>query len=349
MPRRTPGKEAFTLIELLVVVAIIALLISILLPSLSKAREQARATLCASRIGQLAKAMLIYSDDYEETPPFVATGYGRITDDVTYDKLGPPGKNTTRYFARNEDWLVQGERYIDEGWATREEQWPDDITAREGTLFTYTRYENLYRCPDFERVALGTPGRNNSPKYQGVFNYTRSILGRKILSSIVQDAEAGGEELAPGQILKTSSVYAPGAMVMMLDEQWDFHCAANYNDGGSVNIDWMWMCAEPVNCLVGDMIGSYHGSEGKVFDWPELMKAKQGNLAYYDGHVALYRDAWPYRSCPGDNWMPLVGKIAADPPTALRIAGLLFEGIYAQRGIDFGVDAAIALLMEKLK
>ena len=52
-------RRGFTLIELLVVVAIIALLISILLPSLSKARAQSRTTLCASRIGQLGKADLV--------------------------------------------------------------------------------------------------------------------------------------------------------------------------------------------------------------------------------------------------------------------------------------------------
>ena len=53
-------QKAFTLIELLVVVAIIALLIAILLPSLQRAREQAKRVVCMANQAQIVKAMTIY-------------------------------------------------------------------------------------------------------------------------------------------------------------------------------------------------------------------------------------------------------------------------------------------------
>jgi prepilin-type N-terminal cleavage/methylation domain-containing protein/prepilin-type processing-associated H-X9-DG protein len=66
--------RGFTLIELLVVISIIALLLSILLPSLKAARDQARSVVCASRLGQTNLAMNLYAQANKDfLPPIVTT------------------------------------------------------------------------------------------------------------------------------------------------------------------------------------------------------------------------------------------------------------------------------------
>ena len=62
-------RRGFTLIELLVVVSIIALLVSILLPALSKAREQAKIVVCASNQHQLVVGVALYASDYDGRMP----------------------------------------------------------------------------------------------------------------------------------------------------------------------------------------------------------------------------------------------------------------------------------------
>jgi prepilin-type N-terminal cleavage/methylation domain-containing protein len=65
----TSGRRAFTLIELLIVIAIIGLLISILVPALSRAREMSRRAICGSNLRQFGISLLQYSQDFESWLP----------------------------------------------------------------------------------------------------------------------------------------------------------------------------------------------------------------------------------------------------------------------------------------
>jgi len=63
--------RAFTLVELLVVIGIIALLISILLPALSRARKSANTTKCLSNLRQVGTAFQLYATEFKGTIPVV--------------------------------------------------------------------------------------------------------------------------------------------------------------------------------------------------------------------------------------------------------------------------------------
>src|ERR1700733_2732769 len=68
--RRTKNVAGFTLVELLVVIGIIALLISILLPALNKAREEANNIKCQSNLRTIGQAIYVYAAANNGTMPY---------------------------------------------------------------------------------------------------------------------------------------------------------------------------------------------------------------------------------------------------------------------------------------
>ena len=137
------SEKGFTLIEVLVVVAIIALLVAILLPSLASARANARTTLCLSRIGQLEKSFMMYAEDFDEVFPFVSTMHHDVYD-------------------ANECWLAEPNALLAIA-RTNESEWPAWVSVpTSGTLFAYSRFGLLYRCPEFDRINDPTKSQNKT-------------------------------------------------------------------------------------------------------------------------------------------------------------------------------------------
>jgi prepilin-type N-terminal cleavage/methylation domain-containing protein/prepilin-type processing-associated H-X9-DG protein len=123
-------KRAFTLVELLVVIAIIAILAALLLPVLSRAREKARATQCASNQRQIMLATKLYLDDHDGVmvPLWV--------------EQGAPGWAGWTYDAAT--FVIQ---YPDFLW------WPDKLR-----LDGYAPAPKLFDCPTLTQPATGGGG-----------------------------------------------------------------------------------------------------------------------------------------------------------------------------------------------
>jgi prepilin-type N-terminal cleavage/methylation domain-containing protein len=139
--------RGFTLVELLVVIGIIAVLVSLLLPALNKARDAANAVVCESNQRQIMTAFLMFANEHQGHLP------GNYFDSI-YQQPKDASKR---------DWLLG-----DNPNQGRANEYLDG--PQKGTIFPYLKNVNVYRCPAYQSGAVNAGGGSN-----GRFDYAAFI------------------------------------------------------------------------------------------------------------------------------------------------------------------------------
>jgi prepilin-type processing-associated H-X9-DG protein/prepilin-type N-terminal cleavage/methylation domain-containing protein len=211
---------AFTLIELLVVVAVIAVLISLLLPALAGARKVARTAVCLSNQKQIGTALMLYANQYKDFTPR-ESGFSE-----------PIGTPTTHL---NPSWSFMLRPFVDDRAPITPTQPMQDQTGGVGDRFANSIY---YRDParpaDRHNIhyvnngmSFSAPGVVNSfakrPTPLRRYQRPHEVLYLSCFTDDVTQTHANGW-------------YTPAATDWTISIAYDMHQATNITGGGGTAV-----------------------------------------------------------------------------------------------------------------
>jgi len=283
-------RQGFTLIELLVVVAIIALLISILLPALKSARDQAKKAVCSSNLRSVVQAMINYT---VENRDFVPPHQGPEPDYVYI-------RNSSLIMAPGHEWhlgeLLMPMMKMDPPVRGADRKFIEDqlyLSQRDGAVFY---------CPSTGNAASNAPAMWGNPSYFGSFMDYAQFWGFMGHASI----RVGGRLLA---------VHPEGVFYMLDDEQnvipadpndpsnpqllyelpyntsrMDHIRVQNSNTEIPVFGDYLTSFNRQAGQIKSDFEDGWLSPEGSNHPWTghtsgSGLRPTGGNFAYIDGHV----------------------------------------------------------------
>lgn len=239
MPHATGRQErAFTLIEVLIVVAIIGLMVSILVPVLSRGREQVRSTACQSNMKQLAHGMFLYVADQKVLPGTHSLFFFQRLFGNEWSR--PPG--VTWDGARDG---LDGFSYSP-AYSKPHHLDPEfvDHVPFQGTLFRLVKNEDVYLCPDDKPgKALDTPlggGGNGRLSYamNAYIGYKspEQLEGFRYVADSLDNPLPGGQETR--SFKSGQRVLFPTSRFMLLFEEHPFyHSNTSFPEGNFNGLD----------------------------------------------------------------------------------------------------------------
>jgi len=279
---RTKPAAGFTLVELLVVIGIIALLISILLPSLNRAREQAKRIQCASNLHQLAMAMIMYCNEnrqyFPRSAPFTYSGQPEYAEDWIWWQQA--SQNTSQ--GPNRNVLSSPLVKFMAGYNTSSVPTPP---ASSSLL------QAVFRCPSDPwqiHVQNSADGSSDGAYY---YSYSLNELMSSFTGNYFPTDYTTGQTMRPAY--KISRVRHSADKVLFIEES-----MATIDDG----------CADLPSCnnlmsLVHDYTAKLPEAEPGQNGVAVLPNAKcKSNVAFVDGHVDYVARSYIYDVIPNTGY-----------------------------------------------